>query len=253
MEMTELEPVLDFASSGRSGRRNALPDILGSPAGVPPDLSLKLAELSLTGQGRKTILDACDLRALRRHCITYWNATVMEITKWAQEYFQKTLSVNTIHHAIRHYGLKLYRRTFSDQSLLNTNLCGDHQKHQIPWGSPGGKNHLVPQHQLHNKESPALFEKAEKGPTSITYPHKILQKDQRILSSCITSWFGNCIISDRKTLQRIARTAEKIIEVSFPFFMDIYTTRCIGKANSIVADRQPSHTLITLLPPRKRY
>ncbi len=48
------------------------------------------------GQGRKTILDARDLRALRRHCITYRNATVMEITTWAQEYFQKTLSVNTI-------------------------------------------------------------------------------------------------------------------------------------------------------------
>ncbi|XP_047460123.1 cAMP-dependent protein kinase inhibitor beta [Mugil cephalus] len=47
--MTEVvEPVLDFASSGRSGRRNALPDILGSPAGVnPDDLPLKLAELSL--------------------------------------------------------------------------------------------------------------------------------------------------------------------------------------------------------------
>ncbi len=52
------------------------------------------------GQGRKTILDAHDLRALRRHCITYRNATVMEITTWAQEYFQKTLSVNTIHRAI---------------------------------------------------------------------------------------------------------------------------------------------------------
>ncbi|KAM8840016.1 cAMP-dependent protein kinase inhibitor beta isoform 1-T1 [Spinachia spinachia] len=48
-EMTEVEPVLDFASSGRSGRRNALPDILGSPAGVnPADLPLKLAEMSLT-------------------------------------------------------------------------------------------------------------------------------------------------------------------------------------------------------------
>ncbi|KAJ8372486.1 hypothetical protein AAFF_G00281930 [Aldrovandia affinis] len=47
--MTEVEPVLEFASSGRSGRRNALPDILGSPAGVSPsDLPLKLAELSLT-------------------------------------------------------------------------------------------------------------------------------------------------------------------------------------------------------------
>lgn len=42
--------MLDFASSGRSGRRNALPDILGSPAGVSPtDLPLKLAQLSVTG------------------------------------------------------------------------------------------------------------------------------------------------------------------------------------------------------------
>ena len=49
--MTEVEPVLDFASSGRSGRRNALPDILGSPAGVNPgDLPLKLAEMSLEGK-----------------------------------------------------------------------------------------------------------------------------------------------------------------------------------------------------------
>ncbi|KAK3545302.1 hypothetical protein QTP70_003658 [Hemibagrus guttatus] len=61
------------------------------------------------GQGRKTILDARDLRALRRHCITYRNATVMEITTWAQEYFQKTLSVNTIHRAIRRCRLKFYR------------------------------------------------------------------------------------------------------------------------------------------------
>ncbi|KAK3523768.1 hypothetical protein QTP70_010061 [Hemibagrus guttatus] len=61
------------------------------------------------GQGWKTILDARDLWALRRHCITYRNATVMEITTWAQEYFQKTLSVNTIHRAIRRCRLKLYR------------------------------------------------------------------------------------------------------------------------------------------------
>ncbi len=61
------------------------------------------------GQGRKTILDARDLWALRRHCITYRNATVMEITTWAQEYFQKTLSVNIIHRAIRRCRLKLHR------------------------------------------------------------------------------------------------------------------------------------------------
>uniref|UniRef100_A0A8C0Z8W0 Uncharacterized protein n=1 Tax=Cyanistes caeruleus TaxID=156563 RepID=A0A8C0Z8W0_CYACU len=33
--MTDVEPVVtDFAASGRAGRRNALPDILGSPAGA---------------------------------------------------------------------------------------------------------------------------------------------------------------------------------------------------------------------------
>ncbi|KAI5092849.1 gastrula zinc finger protein XlCGF28.1-like [Silurus meridionalis] len=47
---------------------------------------------------------------------------------------------------------------------------------------------------------------------------------ESILSSCITAWFGNCTVSDRKTLQRIVRTAEKIIGVSLPSILDIYTT-----------------------------
>lgn len=48
--MTDVEPVVtDFAASGRAGRRNALPDILGSPAGAgTSDLPHKLAELSVT-------------------------------------------------------------------------------------------------------------------------------------------------------------------------------------------------------------
>lgn len=61
--MTEVEPVLDFASSGRTGRRNALPDILGSPAGVSPtDLPLKLAEMSLNS-GRYQL----DFLAINNH------------------------------------------------------------------------------------------------------------------------------------------------------------------------------------------
>ncbi|KFP35604.1 cAMP-dependent protein kinase inhibitor beta, partial [Chlamydotis macqueenii] len=48
--MTDVEPVVtDFAASGRAGRRNALPDILGSPAGAgTSDLPQKLAELSVS-------------------------------------------------------------------------------------------------------------------------------------------------------------------------------------------------------------
>ncbi|GAA6102851.1 uncharacterized protein LOC112847167, partial [Tachysurus ichikawai] len=77
---------------------------------------------------------------------------------------------------------------------------------------------------------------------------------ESILSSCITVWFENCTISDRKTLQRIVRTAEKIIGVSLPSIRDIYTTRCIRKANSIVDDpTHRSHTLLTLLTFGKRY
>ncbi|KAK3507471.1 hypothetical protein QTP70_025843, partial [Hemibagrus guttatus] len=77
---------------------------------------------------------------------------------------------------------------------------------------------------------------------------------ESILSSCITVWFGNCTVLDRKTLQRIVRTAEKIIIVSVPSIMDIYSTRCIRKANSIVDDpTHPSHTLFTLLPSGKKY
>ncbi len=52
------------------------------------------------GQGRRTLLDAHGLRALRRHCITHRHDSVIDISKWAQEYFQKPLSVNTIRHAI---------------------------------------------------------------------------------------------------------------------------------------------------------
>ncbi|KAK3550891.1 hypothetical protein QTP70_007657 [Hemibagrus guttatus] len=77
---------------------------------------------------------------------------------------------------------------------------------------------------------------------------------ESVLSSCITAWFGNCTVSDRKTLQRIVWTDEKIIRVSLAPITDIYSTSCIRKANSIVDDlTHPSHTLFTLPPSRKRY
>ncbi len=46
--------------------------------------------------------------ALGQHCITHRHDSVIDITKWAQEYFQKSLSVNTIRHAICRCQLNLY-------------------------------------------------------------------------------------------------------------------------------------------------
>ncbi len=60
------------------------------------------------GQDQIPLLECCDLRALRRHCITHRHDSVIDITKWAQEYFQKPLSGNTIRRAICRCQLKLY-------------------------------------------------------------------------------------------------------------------------------------------------
>ncbi len=60
------------------------------------------------GQDQRPLLDAHGLRALRRHCITHWHDSVIDITKWAQEYFQKPLSIKTIRLAICRCQLKLY-------------------------------------------------------------------------------------------------------------------------------------------------
>ncbi len=42
------------------------------------------------GQGRRPLLDAHGLRALRQDCITHRHDSFIDIAKWAQEYFQKT-------------------------------------------------------------------------------------------------------------------------------------------------------------------
>ncbi len=60
------------------------------------------------GQGRRPLLDARGLRALSWHCVTHRHESVIDINKWAQEYFQKQLSVNTIHCAIWRCQLKLF-------------------------------------------------------------------------------------------------------------------------------------------------
>jgi biotin operon repressor len=60
------------------------------------------------GQGRKPILNDRDLRALRRYCLKNRHSSVTEITTWAQQYFRKRLSINTIRRSIRKCNLKLY-------------------------------------------------------------------------------------------------------------------------------------------------
>ncbi|KAK3510397.1 hypothetical protein QTP70_005870, partial [Hemibagrus guttatus] len=124
------------------------------------------------GQGRKTILDARDLRALRRHCITYRNATVMEITTWAQEYFQKTLSVNTIHRAIRRCRLELYRSKKKPylnmiqkrrRKLAQTVLWSAESKFEVLFGKLG--HHVLRTEE--DKDNPSCYQRSVQKPASL--------------------------------------------------------------------------------------
>ena len=77
---------------------------------------------------------------------------------------------------------------------------------------------------------------------------------ESILTSCITVWGGSCTEQNRKALQRIINTAEKIIGAPLPSLQDIYTTRLTRKALMITKDiSHPAHKLFSLLPSGKRY
>uniref|UniRef100_A0A9J8B0X6 Tc1-like transposase DDE domain-containing protein n=1 Tax=Cyprinus carpio carpio TaxID=630221 RepID=A0A9J8B0X6_CYPCA len=105
------------------------------------------------------------------------NATVMEITTWAQEYFQKTLSVKTIHRAIRRCRLKLYRS--KKKPYLNmiqkrrrflwakahlkwtvakwkTVLCSDESKFQVLFGKLG--RHVI--RTKEDKDNPSCYQRS---------------------------------------------------------------------------------------------
>lgn len=136
------------------------------------------------GQGRKPILDARDLWALKRHCTTNRNATVKEITEWAQEYFQKPLSVNTIHRAIRRCQLKLYsakKKPFLSKihklrrfhwardhlkwsvAKWKTVLWSDESRFKVLFGNVG--RHVI--RTKEDKDNPSCYQRSVQKPASL--------------------------------------------------------------------------------------
>ncbi len=73
------------------------------------------------------------------------------------------------------------------------------------------------------------------------------------LTGCITAWYGNSTSSNRKALQRVARTACHIVGGELPSLQDIYTRQCMRKAWRIISDSShSSHGLFSLLPSGRR-
>lgn len=66
---------------------------------------------------------------------------------------------------------------------------------------------------------------------------------ESILTNCISVWYGNCSVSDRKALQRVVKTAQWITGTQLPTIENIYHKRCLGRA------RNASHPIYGLSPP----
>ncbi|KAK7877923.1 hypothetical protein WMY93_031452 [Mugilogobius chulae] len=77
---------------------------------------------------------------------------------------------------------------------------------------------------------------------------------ESLLTGCITVWYGNSTAQSRKALQRVVRAAEDITGSSLPSIQDIYRSRSLRKAHSIIKDpTHPAQGLFCLLPSGRRY
>lgn len=76
---------------------------------------------------------------------------------------------------------------------------------------------------------------------------------ESILTYAITVWFGNMSAEDRRQLDRVVRTASKIIGCNLPPLAVIYKARLQKKGLKILKDSShPANNLFNLLPSQKR-
>ena len=74
------------------------------------------------------------------------------------------------------------------------------------------------------------------------------------LSYCITAWYAGCSAADKRALQRVINTAQKITGCSLLTLEDIASSRYLSRATAILTDNShPSNHLFDLLPSGRRF
>lgn len=75
-----------------------------------------------------------------------------------------------------------------------------------------------------------------------------------ILTYYISVWYLSCTAADRKALQWVVSSAQKIVGIQLHALEDSYSSCCLRKATSICKDStQPCHCLFELLPSGRCY
>ncbi len=77
---------------------------------------------------------------------------------------------------------------------------------------------------------------------------------ESVLTYCITVRHASCSETDKRGLQRIIKTAERIIGSPLPSLNDLYNSRVLNKVKNILKDStHPGFHLFQLLPSGRRY
>ena len=77
---------------------------------------------------------------------------------------------------------------------------------------------------------------------------------ESILTYCICIWYTSCTVAQRKTLQRVINTAQKIVGCPLPALEDLHGSRCLKKSQNIIKDTShPGQSLFEMLPSGRRY
>ncbi len=103
-----------------------------------------------------------------RHCITHRHDSVNDITKWAQEYFQKPLSVNTICRAICRCQLKLYhanRKPYVNMVQKRRRVLW--AKAHLKWTVSKWKSVLWSDQSKEEGDLPACYQRSVQKPASL--------------------------------------------------------------------------------------
>jgi hypothetical protein len=84
-----------------------------------------------------------------------------------------------------------------------------------------------------------------------TFYHSTVES---LLTYCITVWYGSCTEAERKRIQQIINSAQRIIGCPLPSLKDLYNSRCLSRAQNIEKDHShPGSYLFNLLPSGRRY
>lgn len=78
---------------------------------------------------------------------------------------------------------------------------------------------------------------------------------ERVLTSCITVWFGNLTLKEKKALNKVVRSASRIIGYTLPLLEVTYKARLLNRALKLANDAlgHPAGAFFEMLPSGRRY